>query len=366
MNLNRKDRNVLSVSWLDVKLGIRMLAKYPGLSIVAVSGMALAIAIGAGYFAFIGAMLDSAVPVDQGQRLVVVRTRHIAGPEAGEVTRATAFDFVHWRGALKTVTELGAFRDESYNLRIADENPQPVKAAAITTSGFRLTRVAPLVGRTLLDEDERPGAPPVLVIGYEAWQRQFHGDARVIGRTVRLDETVHAIVGVMPEGFGFPVRHAFREITATVDATLKLERVGSVLQAWNFDRRAMSLVAVGIIAVTLSVLLLSAAGIYAMMSFTVSRRRREIGIRSALGADARRIVAGIFGRASAQLGAGIAGGVAIAAALEWLGPGGTMGGNALIILPSVVTAMFTVGVLAAIGPARRGLAVQPTEALREE
>ena len=124
--------------------------------------------------------------------------------------------------------------------------------------------------------------------------------------------------------------------------------------------------AAAITAGPLSVLLLSAAGIYAMMSFTVSRRRREIGIRAALGADARRVVTGIFGRASAQLGAGIAVGLAVASAFEWLGPGGTMGDKALIILPSVVALMFTVGLLAAIGPARRGLAVQPTEALREE
>ena len=75
---------------------------------------------------------------------------------------------------------------------------------------------------------------------------------------------------------------------------------------------------------------------------------------------------GIFGRAGAQLGAGIGGGLALAAAFEWVGPGGTMGGNALIILPSVVAMMFTVGLLAAIGSARRGLAVRPTDALREE
>jgi ABC-type antimicrobial peptide transport system permease subunit len=158
----------------------------------------------------------------------------------------------------------------------------------------------------------------------------------------------------------------FREITATVDPTLKLERVNGVLPAWNSERMAFRMMALAIIAGTASVLLLSAAGIYAMMSFTVSRRRREIGIRAALGADARRVVTGIFGRAGAQLGAGIAAGVAVASAFEWLGPGGTMGDKAQIILPGVVALMFTVGLLAAVGPARRGLAVQPTEALREE
>jgi ABC-type antimicrobial peptide transport system permease subunit len=78
------------------------------------------------------------------------------------------------------------------------------------------------------------------------------------------------------------------------------------------------------------------------------------------------VVTGIFGRASAQLGAGIGAGLAVASAFEWLGPGGTMGDQAHIILPAVVALMFTVGLLAALGPARRGLAVQPTEALREE
>jgi ABC-type antimicrobial peptide transport system permease subunit len=158
----------------------------------------------------------------------------------------------------------------------------------------------------------------------------------------------------------------FREITATVDPILKLERVNGALEAWNGERGAFRAIAAVIIAGAFSVLLLSAAGIYAMMSFTVSRRRREIGIRAALGADARRVVTGIFGRASAQLGTGIVLGLAVASAFEWLGPGGTMGDNPFIILPSVVALMFTVGLLAAIGPARRGLAVQPTEALREE
>jgi len=115
-----------------------------------------------------------------------------------------------------------------------------------------------------------------------------------------------------------------------------------------------------------SVLLLSAAGIYAMMSFTVARRRREIGIRAALGADARRIVAGIFGRAAAQLGAGVALGLLVAATLDWLGGGSFSGGRTLFLIPGVVAVMSVVGFAATVAPARRGLAVQPIEALRDE
>ena len=131
-------------------------------------------------------------------------------------------------------------------------------------------------------------------------------------------------------------------------------------------QRLMRLVATAIIVVMVSVLLLSAAGIHAMMSFTVARRRREIGIRAALGADARRILAGIFRRAAAQLAAGVALGLTIAATLDWLGEGTLTGGNTLLLMPSVVAVMTIVGLVAAVAPARRGLAVQPVEALRDE
>ena len=104
------------------------------------------------------------------------------------------------------------------------------------------------------------------------------------------------------------------------------------------------------------------------------RRRREgarldratIGIRVALGVDGRRILAGIFGRAVGQLSAGVGLGLAVAATLDWLGDGSLTGDHTLMLLPGVVAVMFMVGLAAALIPARRGLAVQPVEALRNE
>jgi ABC-type antimicrobial peptide transport system permease subunit len=112
--------------------------------------------------------------------------------------------------------------------------------------------------------------------------------------------------------------------------------------------------------------MLASAGIYALMSFTVSQRRKEIGIRMALGADWRRIVASIFSRALLQLAAGAALGVALGVAFEKASGGSLMRGNAAVVLPVVTLSMMGVGFLAVLGPARRSLRIEPTEALREQ
>jgi ABC-type antimicrobial peptide transport system permease subunit len=152
------------------------------------------------------------------------------------------------------------------------------------------------------------------------------------------------------------------EITTSLDPALRLTRVQSMDEGLRQEQRFMRLAAVGAGIVTLSVLLLSAAGIYALMSFAVVQRRREIGIRAALGANPRRILFSIFGRALAQLTAGVTVGIAIAARLD----SGEHRGADSAVLPAIVVIVMMVGLLAAAGPARRSLRISSTEALREQ
>ncbi len=160
----------------------------------------------------------------------------------------------------------------------------------------------------------------------------------------------------------------FREISASVDPNLQLRDVATVEMILKREQGMLRLIGITVILVMVSVVVLAAAGIYALMSFTVARRRREIGIRAALGANRNRLLAGIFGRVLAQLVAGSALGMLGAIAFDQIIDEGDqiLQGEGAILIPAVILAMMLVGVLAAIGPARKGLSIQPTEALRDE
>jgi putative ABC transport system permease protein len=187
------------MSWLDVKLGARMLLKNPLLTLVGGLGMA-------GFFDATAAIASARLPLDDDDRVVALQQWDA---EASNQERRILHDFVGWREELKTVRELGAFRTIRRNLIVPGQQTEQVAVAEMSASGFRVARVAPLLGRTLLDEDERPGAPPVIVIGYDVWRERFGSDPRIVGREVRLSTAVHTVVGVMPREFAFPLDHRF-------------------------------------------------------------------------------------------------------------------------------------------------------------
>jgi putative ABC transport system permease protein len=159
-----------------------------------------------------------------------------------------------------------------------------------------------------------------------------------------------------PEAFA----NRLRQITAEVDPTIRLSSVQLLSKVGGGEAQTnWALTAVAWF-VGFMVLLLSAMGIHALMSFTVARRTREIGIRVALGADAGKIVRGIFSRAFLQVGAGIAIGSSLAALI---GFGDT---RQMLLLVAADVIMLTVGLIACAVPVRRALSIHPTEALRAE
>ena len=155
-----------------------------------------------------------------------------------------------------------------------------------------------------------------------------------------------------------------RQIGVEVDAAVPLRDVEPLTGFYDRNRAVWRVISWAFGAIALSVLLLSAAGIYALMSFTVAQRTREIGIRTALGGNPRRILAGVFGRVMMQLGIGLAVGSVLASVMFTITNLTFAGG--LMLLATVAAVILLAGGIAAIEPARRSLRIQATEALRVE
>ncbi len=191
----------LRFSWLDFKVGFRMLARYPGITLVGTVAIAVAIALGTVYFEAVNKWRNPVLPIANGDRVVSIRNWD-AGAVA--VESQSLYDFAIWRERARTVAHLGAAVVFVRNLETADGNVEPVRGAEVTADAFALMGTAPRLGRVLTERDERLSEPPVVVIGHSLWQTRFAGEPGVIGQSVKLGTASATIVGVMPEGFAFP------------------------------------------------------------------------------------------------------------------------------------------------------------------
>src|SRR3712207_2150361 len=188
---------------LDLKLGVRMLVKYPGLTVVGGLAMAFGIWFGAVTVQMFGIITSTKLPLPDGDR--IVRIQNWDSKMLQDEDRVL-YDYQLYRG-LRSITDLGAYRDASVNLVGVDRSARPVDAAEVTASAFRIAPGRPLLGRVLDESAERAGAPPVVLLGHAVWTRRFDRDPRIVGRAVKLGNSFATVVGVMPEGYAFPMAH---------------------------------------------------------------------------------------------------------------------------------------------------------------
>lgn len=321
-------------SALDVTLAWRMLLRDPGLSLVSVLGISVGISIAAVAFTVVSMMTGTALPLPDGDRLISV-VNWDASTHAPE--RRLLYDLDSWRDAT-SIEDLSASRSVQRNLIAGGRPPEVVTVAEVSASAFRAAGVAAFRGRTLLPHDEHAGAPEAIVIGHDEWVRRFGASPDIVGQSVSLGTTAHTIVGVMPEGFGFPTSHSFwipwrLDGTAsprggpgidvfgrlTPGATLEsaqaeLTAIGQHLataspathehlrpQVMAFARAfseiddpedALALYGVQIAIVLL--LALVCVNVAILVFARTAARQAEIAVRAALGASRRRIVAQLF------------------------------------------------------------------------
>ena len=157
-----RGRRWLDAIALDARLGVRMLVKHRGLTLVGGFAMAVAIAVGATSFEVITEMLDPALPLEDGERVVARFSRR---PSPGSPERRVLHDFVVWREQLTTVRAAGCISHGSTQSRVGERAARAGQSCGDHGLGIRRRAHAPLLGRYLLPGDEREGAPPVVVIG---------------------------------------------------------------------------------------------------------------------------------------------------------------------------------------------------------
>jgi hypothetical protein len=286
-----------------------------------------------------------------------------------------------------------------------------VLRSTIDLNFFRIFDVGLLAGRPFDAGDRGENAADVIIVN-RAFARRVLGDRDALGRRVRYvpentrdpgepqTERWYEIVGVVENveanplvqglvdarvyhpmknvegsrvglairvagtGHG-PLARRLAQIAAGVDPTLEVEVV-PLAEYYRLLRTALSTAAAGIALGILSVILLSAAGVYSLMSFTVAQRRREIAIRMALGAQPGRLLGDIFRNALRQVSIGVVIGVGVALLIDRSADGEALRGRAGLLLSVMVVVMTAVGLFAALGPARSGLRIAPSEALKAE
>jgi putative ABC transport system permease protein len=189
---------------LDLRLGGRMLARHPALTVIGTIAVAFAIAVGSVGFEIARQAFWPTIPLPDGNAIIALQNWDTADNAAVPASRR---EYELWRNGLSTITDLGAVEVEERSVAVGAGPGQPETVANVTASTFALTRVPALLGRTLQEADELSGAEEVVVVGYDFWQNRLYGRADAVGRVIRISGTPVTIVGVMPRGYGFPLRN---------------------------------------------------------------------------------------------------------------------------------------------------------------
>ncbi len=326
---------------LALSLAMRGLVRDPASSVLAVTILALGIALPATFFSFlVGATRP--LPVPDGDR--VVRVDVVQPSRDGRSLPVTGDDLEALQGT-SSLQSLGGFRVFDATLVDRDRAAARLSAAALSPEVLPLLRVGPEIGRV-------PGvgeAAGALLLGHDVWAELYDADPDVLGRTVEVNGTARAIVGVLPEGFGFPFKQSawvvmdpatshteplelvgrladgagLEAATAELggrwlrrDAERDPAAIGGVVQVESYTgSRGESGEAVafaGLVLVALCLLLIACANVANLLLVRATERVRALGIQAALGAGRAQIGAQLFLESLIVAVAGGAAGLAVA------------------------------------------------------
>ena len=314
--------------WGDIRSGVRVLVKYPALSLASVLTLGLGIGLTTTVFCVVNAGLFKGLPFPGADRIVSLVATSPSQPQQS----VGAQDLAVFQEGQTSFEKIGAFGFVPLNLSNGDGRPDRFSGGQLTVAAFEVLGVQPLLGRGFRDGDDRPGADPVILLGYRLWRDRYGRAAEIVGQSLRVNGTARTVIGVMPEAFAFPILEAawiplsieplakprgedpkfqviarlkpgvgIAEAKAQVTAiATRLEREypatnrGVGADVMPYARTVLGPEIYGLLYTMLGgglgVLLIACVNVSNLLVARASLRRREVAVRMALGAGRRRVL----------------------------------------------------------------------------